>query len=202
MSGPELRAVYSVASAPGRWRFEVRVTRPGAYRLEVRVIQWRGLSETQNDPAVSGCNAFEHTKRGDGSLAERLEGEVMAQRESTPEHYARFYDPCSCHLWCYRSPGCVASEYQAKVPEDPVKRCRLFSRVNGSRADAGGRAKAWHVPAASLANATLRWQQQVTLSRSMNFVDIDVPRAVDLLHGFPVSLEARGAAPAARDTLP
>ena len=208
--GPEQLAVELSAAGPSSWRGELaRPSRCGNFRLDLSVVQFRGEAQFEFFDRDSGCSepnyADEVVFR---ALKGRLEGDILAEHgtvdPSGTRHSFRHNDPCACHLWCYRTPRCVASvifdsfnNENGELPPSPrpPKMCRLLSslasrevRLDLGLAPGGAAwvsARSNLVPNEAVANETRRWQQSVTLDPAMNFVDIRVPPNASRLMGFP-----------------
>jgi hypothetical protein len=207
--GPEQLAVELSASGPSSWRGELaRPSRCGEFRLDLSVVQFRGGAQFEFFDRDSGCSEPNYAEEVVfRALKGRLEGDVLAEfgtlDPSGTRRNFRHNDNCACHLWCYRTPRCVASvffdSFEEKDGEFPPphhpRMCRLLSSLAGRevRLDIGlapegvawASARSYLIPDEAVANETRRWQQSVTLDPAMNYVDIRVPPGASRLMGFP-----------------
>jgi hypothetical protein len=206
--GPEQLAVELHANGTSSWRGEIaRPSRCGEFRLDVNVVQFRGGPQFELFDTDSGCSEPHHADPLVYPAVEGvLEGEVLAEHgsedSSGEKQTFRHNDPCACHLWCFRTPRCVASVLfdafgGGGLPPSPrpPKMCRLLSSLKSREVrqvfghSPGGtrwaKAYSYIVPPEAVANETRRWQQSVTLTSQMNYIDITVPPGVSRLMGFP-----------------
>jgi hypothetical protein len=207
--GPEQLAVELHANGTSSWRGEIaRPSRCGEFRLDVNVVQFRGGPQFELFDTDSGCSEPSYADPlAYPGLEGVLEGEVLAEYgsedSSGQKQTFRHNDPCACHLWCFRTPRCVASVLFDSFGGDPFlppsprppRMCRLLSSLKSreARQDFGhspggtrwAKARSYIVPPEAVANETRRWQQSVTLTSEMNYIDIRVPPGVSRLMGFP-----------------